>query len=96
METFLGVPLLVWAPVCIGVGLLWMYIRPGVGSQQIDGVQGWMLRWGHALVWFLFATAALVGSTPLPRATSIAKGIALCSLITYIGYLVSLKKPSVD
>jgi hypothetical protein len=64
-ETIVGIPWIVLAAIALIVGVVYVAIDTGSGS---DGLRWIVLRWFHPLCWLFLASAALARSkvTPLP------------------------------
>lgn len=58
----LGLPLIVWAVLCLAMAVVWAFVWPSGKIAAHEGARFLILRWGHALAWLLLAAAALVAA----------------------------------
>ena len=87
-STFWGLPVEVWMGLCLAVtgfyAVLWPRPMPG---ERRSLWTGFILRWGHALVWLLLAAALLAyrffGLLP-------AQILGLAGLALYILFMATL------
>lgn len=81
----LGLPLLIWAALCLALAVVWAIFWPGDRSALREGPRFLILRWGHALVWLLLAAAALAaalgGSAQYAPALWLARAAGLAYLV---------------
>ncbi len=83
----LGVPLVVWGGICLGVALLWTLVWPSDRIAVASGLRFMILRWFHALTWLLLAGAAFLAAFSGPAK---AKPIALLALAVYLVFMATL------
>lgn len=86
--TFIGVPLLVWGIVCLGVATLYYFVWPEPEADRPPR-PAWMrlvLRWFHSLVWLLLAAACFLqyGST-----AAIGQVVGFVGLLVYVVFIVT-------
>jgi hypothetical protein len=89
-NTLFGIPLTVWALICLGIAAVYWYIWPKPDARRTKprgkGV-AFILRAGHSLVWVLLAAGCLMGAYGYGTAGWI---IALTALPLYIAFIVLL------
>lgn len=86
--TFLGVPLVIWGVVCLGVATLYYFVWP---EPEVDRPPRpvWMrlvLRWFHSLVWLLLAVACFLQAA---GAAAIGRTIGGAGLLLYVVFMVT-------
>jgi drug/metabolite transporter (DMT)-like permease len=87
-STFWGQPVEMWVGLCLAVAAFYtiLWPRPMPGEQRSPWT-GFLLRWGHALVWALLAAALLayryIGLLP-------AQVLGLAGLILYVLFMATL------
>lgn len=61
----------------------------GVPATRPSGLQGAIVRWGHAVVWLLLAAAfAAIGAGP--PLDGLAAPLGLLALVIYLAFLASM------
>ena len=87
-QTFLGVPLVIWGVVCLGVAALYYFVWP---EPEADSAPrpAWMrlvLRWFHSLVWLLLAAACFLQSAGV---SEIGRTVGGIGLLVYVVFMVT-------
>jgi len=85
----LGLPLVMWAGVCLVMALIWVRIWPSDRIAVDSGLRFIVLRWFHALTWLLLAIAALVAAFSPAGVTKEASRIALLALVVYLMFMAA-------
>jgi hypothetical protein len=86
--TFLGVPLVVWGVVCLGVATMYYFVWPEPEADRAPR-PAWMrlvLRWFHSLVWLLLAAACFLQSA---GAAQIGRTVGGIGLLVYVVFIVT-------
>lgn len=86
-NTLFGIPLLYWGILCIGIGVVYLYLWPRPHPRRRTPRSRWrnlVLRYGHALVWFLLAAGCLAGGA---GADTLGMLLALAALPIYLIFL---------
>lgn len=89
MMKFLGLPLVVWGSLCLALTTVWVFVWPKQ-HRALTGVRFIIVRWFHALTWLLLASAAFVAGFDILSGVSLAKPIALLSLLVYLVFMGTL------
>jgi hypothetical protein len=86
--TFLGVPLVVWGVVCLGVATLYYFVwpEPEAGNAPRPAWMRLVLRWFHSLVWLLLAAACFLQSAGAP---AIGRSVGGVGLLVYVVFIVT-------
>lgn len=87
-NTFLGVSFFVWAGLCLAVAGTYLIIWPKPPKKSThERTRGThlVLRYFHALVWFLLAAACFLWGVGNPLATV----LALLALVVYALFMVT-------
>lgn len=87
--TLLGVPLAMWSIACFLMAFVWIIVWPHKAAPK-RGPARFILRWGHAVVWFLLAMAALVGGANAFGGLETAHYLALASVALYVFFVITL------
>lgn len=82
-----GVPLIVWGVLCCVLTVVWIIVWPSDKATTTTGLRFVILRWFHALVWFLLAIAAFLAAFNVLGGTTTARIMALLSLLTYLIFI---------
>ena len=53
IKGFLNLPWFLWAIVALIVAVIYSFVLPHKALTDATGCRFFILRWGHALVWFL-------------------------------------------
>lgn len=86
---FFGVPLVVWGVLCCVLTIVWFVFWPSDKAASSLGFRFVILRWFHALVWFLLAIAAFVAAFNILGGPATARVIAFLSLVTYVIFIIT-------
>ena len=89
MNTFLDIPLFIWALICLAIALVYYYVWPKPQKNTLPRPR-WaraLLRYGHSLVWVLFGGVCLVW--PL-GATLLAQVLGLLALLLYAAFMAAM------
>ncbi len=80
-----GVPWLVWAGLAAVAGALFTVFQIPDQTSQTVGIIQFVLRWFHAITWFLLALSFLLRALS-PRLSGVANVVALAGLAAYLGF----------
>ncbi len=80
-----GVPWLVWAGLAAVVGALFTVFQIPDQTSQTVGITHFVLRWFHAITWFLLALSFLLRALS-QRLSGVANVVALAGLAAYLGF----------
>lgn len=72
----------------MALAAVWVVVWPK--HRAPTGVRFIIVRWFHALTWLLLAIAALVAGFDILGGVSLAKPIALLSLLVYLVFMGTL------
>jgi hypothetical protein len=89
-NTLFGIPLALWAMICLGIAAVYYYIWPRPHPRRATPRTTWrhvVLRYFHALVWVLLAAGCFAGMAGL---STLGLLLALAALPTYAIFLVTL------
>lgn len=87
-NTFFGLPVEVWAAICLGVAAFYTMLWPRpVPGRVRPPLTAFILRWLHALTWVALALAALAVKY---AGWTVAQVLALTGLACYIIFIVFL------
>jgi hypothetical protein len=87
IKGFLNLPWFLWAALALLVGIIYSFFWPQKAADLAVGYRFFIIRWGHALVWFLLAiNFALRGISP--SLNSIANLLAFVGGITYVLFIL--------
>jgi hypothetical protein len=85
----LGIPLPILGLVCLLLTIVWLFVWPRDRAASVAIIPYIILRWFHALTWLSLAVAAFIASYDGPGGASLAKPIALLSLIVYLIFMIT-------
>ncbi len=85
----LRVPWLVWASLAAVVGALFTVFQIPDQTSQAVGITHFVLRWFHAITWFLLALSFLLRALG-PRLSGVANVVALAGLAAYLGFWAAI------
>ena len=85
-NTFLGISLILWSALCLGVAVVYAFVWPKPRAPR-PAWSAFVLRWFHSLVWALLATACLLWAASIP--SMLAQGLALLALVFYSVFMVT-------
>lgn len=86
-STFLGLSLTYWSIPCLVMGSIWLFIWPSYRAEGASLVRWLILRWAHALTWFLLAAATLLTGTGLGGSGWLGAILALLAVVAYGSFL---------
>ena len=89
-NTLLGIPLVVWGVLCLGIGVAYYYIWPQPNPKRAEPRTRWqhiVLRYFHMLVWVLLAGGCFLAGLGLNVLGGL---VAFLALPAYIYFLVVL------
>lgn len=80
-----GLPWMVWGDACLVIAAVYAVIWPGRHweAARRATLRYLVLRWAHAAVWLLLATACFLRASSSPRLHAAAGGVALVALPVY-------------
>lgn len=87
---FLEVPLVAWGVLCCVLTIVWLVFWPTDKATSSLGFRFVILRWFHALVWFLLAIAAFVAAFNIVGGPATARVLAFLSFITYVIFITTI------
>jgi hypothetical protein len=86
-ETFLGIPFLFWGIACLVAAGVFAVAWPRKQVIQPEGIQYFIVRWGHALVWVFLGVSCLIRAL---GTSGVADVVAFLALPTYAAFLFML------
>ena len=86
-DKFFGVPLFVWAVLCIALAVVWVVFWPRDRVGGVGSIRYIVLRWFHALTWLLLGVAALIAGIDSAGNARLAKAVSICSLVVYLIFM---------
>lgn len=95
-NTLFGIPLALWAMICLGIAAVYYYIWPRPHLRRATPRTTWrhlVLRYAHALVWVLLAAGCFVGMAGF---STLGLLLALAALPAYAIFLVTLLRDRQD
>ena len=88
---FLGVHLFVWSALCIIIALIFgMFMYQGVIRGNTGGIQYFILRWAHPLLWLILGVSFFIRGINVNNGAGLANILALLSLGLYLVFIVTL------
>ena len=84
---FLGLPLFVWALLCLALAGVWVVFWPSERAVGASPLRHVILRWFHALTWLLLAAAAFIAGLDAGANARVARTVALSSLVVYLIFM---------
>ena len=89
MNTFLDIPLTIWAVISLGVAVIYYYVWPQPRRNTIPRPR-WvtlLLRYGHSIVWILLSGVCLLWSN---NAMEVAQILGLLALFLYAAFMMTM------
>ncbi|MCB0046448.1 MAG: hypothetical protein KDD92_13555 [Caldilineaceae bacterium] len=88
-NTLFGVPLAVLGFICLGIALTYYFIWPQPNPQDPPrpAGRGFVLRWGHMLVWLLLAGACFAAGRGIGAFAAL---LGVAGLLLYIAFLAAI------
>lgn len=88
-NTFWGIPLIVWAILCLGVATLYYFLwpKPKAGRPPRPMWMHLVLRWFHSLVWVLLALACFLA---MGEQVSMAGVVARLAILAYLIFIIAV------
>lgn len=87
IKGFLNLPWFLWAALAFILAVIYSMVWPHKNVTLTSGFRFFILRWGHALAWFLIAINFLLRGIS-PSLEGAANLIALAGGLIYILFLV--------
>jgi len=86
----LGIPVTIRGIVCLVGAVPWVFVWPSNKPVAPNSLPHLILRWAHALVWVLLATAAFIAGFDILGGANTARFVALLALVTYSVFMATL------
>jgi hypothetical protein len=87
VKGFLNLPWFLWAGLALVLAVVWVYVGPHTKMPVMPGFRYFIVRWGHALTWFLLAINFLLRGIS-PSLDGMANMIALAGGAIYLLFMV--------
>lgn len=87
IKGFLNLPWFVWAGLALVVAVIYSFVWPQKAGEAAGGFRFFILRWGHALTWFLLALNFILRGIS-PSLNGAANLIGLAGGIMYALFIV--------
>jgi hypothetical protein len=88
IKGFLNVPYFAWTALALMLAVVWIYVGPHTRMTVTPGFRYFIIRWGHALTWFLLAVSFSRSVRGLsPSFNGIANIIALVGGWVYLRFM---------
>jgi hypothetical protein len=88
IKGFLNLPWFLWAALAFILAMVWVHVGPHTKLPAISGYRYFIIRWGHALTWFLLAINFV-----LRGIDSSLKGLAsFCAIVGGVMYVLFLAR----
>jgi len=75
------------------VAVIWVFVWPSNKPVAPNSLPHLILRWAHALVWVLLATAAFIAGFDILDGVQTTRFVAFLALITYLVFMATLVAP---
>ena len=86
IKGFLNLPWLVWAGIALVVAVIYTFIWPKDRIADLTGFRFLVLRWAHALTWYLLAVNFLLRGLD-PKFSGIANLVAASGGLIYLLFI---------
>lgn len=87
IKGFLNLPWFFWAGLALVVAVVYSFVWPQKAGMGAAGFRFFVLRWGHALTWFLLTINFLLRGIS-PSLNGAANILALAGGIMYILFML--------
>lgn len=88
IKGFLNLPWLAWAGLALVVALVYSFLWIPKSAETATGLRFFILRWGHALTWFLL-TINFVLRGISPNLNGIANLVAGAGGVMYLLFMIT-------
>ncbi len=86
IKGFLNLPWLAWAGIALVVAVIYTFIWPKDRIADLTGFRFLVLRWAHALTWYLLAVNFLLRGLD-PKFSGIANLVAASGGLIYLLFI---------
>ena len=87
IKGFLNLPNFVWSGLALILAIVWVYVGPHTNMTADSSFRYFVIRWGHALTWFLLAVNFFLRGLS-PFLDGAANLIALAGGLMYLLFIV--------
>ena len=87
IKGFLNLPWFLWAGIALGVAVIFAFVWPHKDVTITAGFRFFIIRWGHALTWFLLAASFLLRGVG-PDLNGVSSFFALAGGVMYLLFIV--------